>query len=327
MTDAEKRNDLEENDQKRNDPKQKAAREGPALAVRTCGLTRRFGELTAVDSLDLEVPEGSLFGLLGPNGAGKTTTIRMLLGLLAPTAGTVEILGGPVGTERLARVGYVSEERGLYGYMTVEEIIGFTRRFYPTWDDRAVKDYLDLFRLPRRTRVADLSHGMRSLLALTLALGPRPDLLILDEPTAGLDPVMRREFLSMLVREMAGTPRTLIFSSHILNEVERIADTVAIIKGGRLVVTRSVEDMRTNEKKVRFVPQRRMEPEEFEGPGVRRVEREGSGFILTVTDDLDGVLARLSRLPHFVLEVIDLNLEEVFFDYVEEGEGAHDDRG
>ncbi|HCJ09909.1 MAG TPA: ABC transporter ATP-binding protein [Clostridiales bacterium] len=322
MTDGHRRNDLKQDDQR-----QGAARDAPPLAVRTCGLTRRFGELTAVDSLDLEVPEGSLFGLLGPNGAGKTTTLRMLLGLLAPTAGTVEILGGPVNPGRLARVGYVSEERGMYGYMTVEEMVGFTRRFYSTWDDRAVRDYLDLFRLPRRTRVADLSHGMRSLLALTLALGPRPDLLILDEPTEGLDPVMRREFLSMLVKEMAGTRRTLLFSSHVLNEVERIADTVAIINRGRLVMTRSVEEMRTNEKRVRFVPQRRMDPRELEGPGVRRVEREGSGFVLTVTDDLDAVLARLSTVPHFVLEVMDLDLEEVFFEYVKEGGGSREDRG
>jgi len=305
----------------------RAAEDIPRLAVRTHNLTRRFGELAAVDNLTLEVPEGSLFGLLGPNGAGKTTTLRLLLGLLAPTAGTAEILGGPVSPERLARVGYVSEERGMYGYMTVDEIISFSRRLYPTWDDRAVRDYLDLFRLPRRTRVAHLSHGMRSLLALTLALGPRPSLLILDEPTEGLDPVMRREFLSMLVKEMAGTPRTLLFSTHILNEAERIADTVAIINRGRLVVTKSVEDMRTNEKRVRFVPQRQIDPRELEGPGVREVEREGSGFVLSVTDDLDAVLARLSRLPHFVMEVVDLNLEEVFFDYVEEGEDTHEDRG
>jgi len=293
--------------------------QAPSPAVRIGGLAKRFGEVKAVDGVDLEVPRGCIFGLLGPNGAGKTTTLKLLLGLLHPDAGTLEVLGKPVNRftlpDLLQRVGYVAEGRDLYGYMRVGELIGFNARLYRNWDHKAVSRYLDLFRLPMDRKVEDLSQGMKSQLALVLALGHRPELLVLDEPTGGLDPLMRREFLSLVIEEVAGG-RTAILSSHILHEVERVADLVAVMRRGRILAVRAVEAIRRDEKRVRFVPQHEISPDDLRLPGVTGVERQGKGFVLSVSSDLEALLQRLAAIPHFVLEVVDLNLEDVFFDYM-----------
>ncbi|MDQ7794910.1 MAG: ABC transporter ATP-binding protein [bacterium] len=293
-------------------------------AVRLQGLHRRFGEVRAVNGVDLEVPRGCTFGLLGPNGAGKTTTLKLLLGLLRPDSGTVELLGQPVSGASLpgllARVGYVSEGRDLYDYLRVGELLALNARLYPSWDGDAVRRYLEIFNLPAGRRVDELSQGMKSQLALVLALGQRPELLVLDEPTGGLDPVMRREFLALVADEVAGG-RTCVLSSHILHEVERVADLVAIMQHGRILAVRSMEAIRSNEKRIRFVPQHEVKEEDLRLAGVAAVERQGKGFVLSVSADLDAVIRRLAAVPHFVLEVIDLNLEDVFFDYVDKESG------
>ncbi len=288
--------------------------------IETENLTKKFGDLVAVDNLNLKVPKGSIFGFLGPNGAGKTTTIKMLLGILFPTAGSAKIFRKDIrkdGLEIRKQIGYVSETQAMYGYMSVSEIINFCKGFYPTWDDHLVEKYLTLFELPLNKRVRELSRGMKTKLALLLALGPNPPLLILDEPTTGLDPIARHEFLTTIVKELTEAERTIFFSSHILNDVERIADWVGIINKGKLVKVSPMEELKLKEKRVRVVFQKEIEPTELNAiPGVTKVEREERGYLLTVDGDVNLVLTELQKHPLFALEVIDLNLEDIFMEEV-----------
>jgi len=287
-------------------------------AIETRGLTRRFGTVEAVAGLDLTVPRGSVFGLIGPNGAGKTTTIRMLLGLLRPTAGRAAILGFDLATENLAaraRIGYVPENADLYGYMRVRELIAFTRGLYPRWDDRLVARHLDLFAVPKERRVGSLSRGMKAQLALVLALGPVPELLILDEPTSGMDPLARKQFLSTILQEVTAAGQTVFMSTHILSDVERVADHVALLNRGRLVLTDRMDRLKENVKKVRVVFADGAPPDLSHWPGVRAVSREGRGWLISVESRLDEIRRRLQALNPTYLEVVDLTLEEVFIDY------------
>ncbi len=221
--------------------------------VEVAGLTRRFGRTLALDAVDLEVPRGVVFGLVGENGAGKTTLIRHLLGLLRPQSGTVRVLGGdpvrdPVGV--LARVGYLSEERDLPGWMRVGELLPYLRGFYPTWDDALAEELRGQFALDAAAKVGTLSQGQRARAGLLAALAYRPELLVLDEPSTGLDPVVRREILAAIVRTIAEEGRTVLFSSHLLEEVVRVADHVAMIDRGRFVLCGPLDDIKAGHRRV-----------------------------------------------------------------------------
>lgn len=289
-------------------------------ALWTEGLRKRFGDNVAVDGIDLRVPRGSIFGFLGANGAGKTSSIKLLLGLLRCDEGRLAVLGreGPPRPDVLARVGYVPEVPGLYPYMTACELASFCSRIYPRWDRGLVERYLDLFELPRNRKVGAFSRGMKGQLALVLALGARPELLVLDEPTAGLDPIARKHFLQTVLAEATAAGQTVFLSSHLLEDVERVADTLAIIRKGRLVLQKSMDEVKTGEKKVRVVFQHQPPSWLAEIPGVRRVEREGAAVLLTVAGDVPAILERLRSVPLFALEVVDLSLNEVFEEYVAE---------
>jgi len=287
-------------------------------AIRTSGLTRTYDEREVVSGLDLEVPGGSVFGFLGINGAGKTTTIRMLLGLIAPSAGRAEVLGLDArrhGPEIRQRVGYLAESRSFYGYMTVAETVAFSRRLYRRWDSGLVDRYIERYGLRRSQRVGGLSRGQKTQLGLILALAPRPDLLILDEPTAGLDPVRRREFLTTVLTEATGDGQTVFMSSHNLLDVERVCDRVGLIHAGRLLTSRPLDELKDNEKRIRVVFQHRPPEGLFDHPGIAAVGREERGYLVTVTSDLDEVLDRLRAVPHFVLEVYSQSLEDIFLRY------------
>ncbi|MEW6546778.1 MAG: ABC transporter ATP-binding protein [Bacillota bacterium] len=288
-------------------------------ALWTEGLRKRFGDTVAVDGIDLRVPRGSIFGFLGPNGAGKTTTIKLLLGLLRPDGGRFAVLGreGRPQPDVLARVGYVPEIPGLYSYMTAGDLAAFCSRLYPRWDQGLVDRYLDFFRLPRNRKVGRFSRGMKGQLALVLALGARPDLLVLDEPTAGLDPVARKHFLQTVLAEATAAGQTVFLSSDLLEDVERVADTLAIIRNGCLVLQKPMDEVKMGEKKVRVVFQNQPPAWLAEIPGVRRVQKEGAAFLLTVTGGVPAVLERLRTVPLFALEVIDLTLDQVFEEYCE----------
>jgi ABC-2 type transport system ATP-binding protein len=198
-------------------------------------LKRSYGNFVAVDGLNLQVNEGEIYGFLGVNGAGKTTTIRMLMGIIAPEAGTIELMGETTRRTTLKqkqKIGYVSQEQVFYPWMTGRMLGKFVGGLYPNWDKQEFERLLQVLEVPLNRKSSQLSGGMRVKLALALALAPRPSLLILDEPTAGMDPVARREFLDIIQHQAREYGRTTFFSTHLLNEVERAADKVGIIHRG-----------------------------------------------------------------------------------------------
>jgi ABC-2 type transport system ATP-binding protein len=225
-------------------------RTGAAIHVQ--GLTKRYRNQTAVDNLSLSVPEGSIFGLLGENGAGKTTTIQMLLGLVKPNAGRIDVLGlDPVrqGFEVRRRAGYVPEVPVLYDWMTVAEIGWFAAGFHldslrtTTGYQTRYAELIRGFELPAARKIKELSKGMRAKVSLALALASDPPLLVLDEPTSGLDVLVRREFLESMV-DLAGAGRTVLLSSHQIGEVERVASHVALMHQGRLIRVESLDELK-----------------------------------------------------------------------------------
>lgn len=272
----------------------------------------------AIDGLNLSVNKGEVFGLIGPNGAGKTTTIKILLGLMKPTKGETLIFNQKIPTNRqilLQKIGYVSESSTLYPNMTVEEILKFTQGFYPQWDKSLEKRYLEMFSLRKKDRVKNLSKGMKNQLSLIAALSYKPDLLILDEPTSGLDPIWRQDFLQAIIGEIANWGTTVFFSSHILSEVERIADTVAIIKSGKIALQRQMDDIKLNEKVIRVVFQREINQEKLLLKGVKEISRQGKGYIIKVAENFDEVYRVITEIPHFTVEILERNLEDIFMEY------------
>jgi ABC-2 type transport system ATP-binding protein len=209
-----------------------------AAAIETSDLTRRFGRTEAVERLTLEVPERSVFALIGPNGAGKTTTIKLLLNLLRPTRGRARVGGcdtRALGVRELQRIGYVSENQRLPLWMTTEQLIGYCRPLYPTWDDAFARALQVSLGLNARAPIRALSRGTRMKAALLVSLAYRPELVILDEPFTGLDPLVRDELIRALLGASADRPATVLVSSHDIDEVERLADWIGYIDGGRLV--------------------------------------------------------------------------------------------
>jgi ABC-2 type transport system ATP-binding protein len=217
-----------------------------AFAVQTNGLSREFGKRVAVSGLNLTVPEGGVYVLVGPNGAGKTTTFRMLLGLLRPTSGSARVLGveaGPGGETR-SRMGYVPESRtNPYAWIRVRHMIEHHSRYYPTWDHKYAAHLADALELRMDDKYGRLSKGEARRVELAMALAHRPALLMLDEPTDGLDPVIRATVLSILAEHMVETPTTMLIATHLVYEMERFADHIGVMRNGKLITQTSRDSM------------------------------------------------------------------------------------
>jgi ABC-2 type transport system ATP-binding protein len=221
--------------------------EAPAVVDMRC-VTRRFGEKFALEDVTFRVPRGSVVGLVGENGAGKTTLIKHILGLLKAQTGTVRVFGldpvaDPVGV--LSRIGYLSEEPDMPGWMRVRELIRYVAAFYPTWDHNYAEQLRREFDLDPAAKVKHLSKGQRARAGLLVALAYRPELLLLDEPSSGLDPIVRRDILGAIIRTIADEGRTVLFSSHLLAEVERVSDQVAMIRSGRILFCDSLDRLKS----------------------------------------------------------------------------------
>src|SRR5262249_22027193 len=232
-------------DPRSNEPMLAALEPDNVIAIR--GLTRRFGAKVALDNLSLVVPRGAVFGLVGANGAGKTTLIRHVLGLLRAASGSVRVFGrDPVADPEgvLVRIGYLSEENDLPGWMRVAELMLYMRAFYPHWNDAYAEELRQTFELDGAAKVKHLSKGQRARAGLLVALAHRPELLVLDELSSGLDPLVRRDILEAIIRTVASEGRTVLFSSHLLNEVERVSDHVAMISQGRIVFCAGLDDLK-----------------------------------------------------------------------------------
>ena len=210
-------------------------------------LTRRFGARAALDAVSLSVPRGAVYGLVGANGAGKTTLIKHVLGLLVAKSGSVRVFGldpiaEPVAV--LSRIGYLSEDNDLPGWMTVGELIRYTRAIYPGWDDAYAEELRQMFALEPAARIKTLSKGEKARAGLLIALAYRPELLVLDEPSSGLDPIVRRDILAAVIRTIAHEGRTVLFSSHLLGEVEEVADHVTMISQGKVVLSGPLAELK-----------------------------------------------------------------------------------
>ncbi len=225
----------------------------PEVVLRTHNLQRHFAKFRAVDGLDLTVRRGQIYGFLGQNGAGKTTTIRMLMGIIKPSGGEIELLGERARRTSLSQkrqIGYVSQYQHFYPWMNGRMLGRFVSGFYPTWDQQEFERLLKVLDLPGDRRASHLSGGMRMKLALAIALAPRPALLILDEPTSGLDPVAQREFIDIIQHQAQEHGRTTFFSTHRIEEIDRAADQVGIIDKGKLRYEGGVDFLKNSVRRV-----------------------------------------------------------------------------
>jgi ABC-2 type transport system ATP-binding protein len=287
------------------------------------GLSKRYGQFEAVTDLSFTVARGSITGFLGQNGAGKSTTLKMLLGMMRPSAGTGTILGHRIDDpkESLAmrrRVAYVAEDKRLYDYMSVGQLIDFTRAFYPTWRADVEKRLLEDFRLPVDRSVKKLSKGMRTQTALLLALARGADLLILDEPTEGLDPVVTERVLQLVIGA-AADGATVFFSSHQIAEVEQIADRVLMIDRGKLVLDTTLDAVKEEFRWIRIVGSTAAIADLSSLPGVRQVRIDGRLVSILASHNVRGILDMIGSSAGATAEVLPVTLKEVLLESIGTG--------
>ncbi len=223
------------------------------FAIELQSLSKRYRRKIAVDNLSLQIPRGSICGFLGPNGAGKTSTIKMILGLLPPTHGQVHVLGlDPFrhGMEVRQRVGYVPDLHHIYKWMSIRQVFKFVAGIYRNWSHAECTRISALLGLPWNRKVKELSRGEMAKLALCIALSHNPEILILDEPTTGLDPLVRQEFLDAVVHLLPEQGRTVFFSTHILSDVDRVADRIIVLDQGKVLAHGSIDELRSRYTKV-----------------------------------------------------------------------------
>ena len=280
-------------------------------------VSRHFGSKLVLDDITLSQEKGTVLGLVGENGSGKTTIIKHILGLLKPTLGTVRVFGlNPVDdpVPVLARIGYMPEEDMLPGWMNIQQLQRYLQGFYPTWDQVYAEELMSGFGLTKSDRLASLSQGQRARAALMAALAYRPDLVLFDEPSSGLDPLVRRDILGAIVRMIADEGRTVLFSSHQLSEVDRVADRIAMVKQGRIVFCEDQDTLKATHWNltVSFAEIRPVPPRI---PGV--IWSEGSGWEWTIifrgsVEDSETAILGLNA------EIVDrkwASLEEIFIAY------------
>jgi ABC-2 type transport system ATP-binding protein len=292
-----------------------------AFVIETADLRKTYDGVEALRGLTLAVPAGSICGFLGRTGAGKTTTIKILLGMARPTAGRATVFGLPADSASASvdirrRTGFVGDDKGLYDAMTVRGMIRYTASFYPQWDRALEERYLRRFELPPERGIKGLSRGMRTKLALLLALCHGADLLVLDEPTTGLDPAATEDVLQALVGHAAERGVTVFFSSHQLADVEQIADHVAIIDRGRTVVAGVLDDLRQNYRRIQLVFDGDAPAHTFETRGVERVKRTGRVMTVLSSAGIDGVLGEARQLNPVSTETTPVTLKDIFLDTV-----------
>ena len=284
------------------------------------GLAKSYGPVRALDGVDLQVPAGQVYGFLGPNGAGKTTAIRVITGFIRADAGTARVFGLDAWRDSVAvkrRIGFLPDVAAVYGGLTGQELLDYLGRLRghrPPPRQRELVERLELSREALGRRLKGYSQGMRKKVTLIQALQHSPDLVVLDEPTEGLDPLMQQVFFSLL-RELRAAGRTVFMSSHILSEVEEVCQQVAIIRQGRIVATGPVEELQHGKARPMMVEFKGPPPRELGAPGVQVVARDGPRWRLTVSGDINPVLRELAHYDLVDLVFERPRLEETFLDY------------
>ena len=286
------------------------------------GVTRQFGALKALDNIDFSVQPGCVHGLVGANGAGKTTLIKHILGLLRAKTGSVRVFGmdpvrNPV--EVLVRIGYLSEERDLPEWMRIHELMRYTQAYHPNWDMDYADALIETFELDPRQKIKNLSRGQRAQTGLIAAVAHRPDLLLLDEPSSGLDALVRKDILKEVVRAVADEGRTALFSSHLLDEVERMSDVVTMIHKGNIVLHGELDDIKEAHQclTIRFSEAPDSRPEI---PGVLSMESFGNEYLVVCNGLLEEAKAAVADAGGEMREARNATLEEIFVARV--GRGA-----
>jgi ABC-2 type transport system ATP-binding protein len=293
------------------------------LIIETVDLRKRYGHTEALRGLSFQVPKGSICGFLGRNGAGKTTTIKVLLGMTRPTSGQARVFGlspeMPEDSVQIRhRAGFVSEDKDLYDYMTVAEIVRFTAAFYPQWRRDLEQRYVRMFELAGDTKVKTLSRGMRTKLALLLALCRGSDLLVLDEPTSGLDPAAIEEVLQTLVSHVASEEMTVFFSSHQIAEVEQVADRIVIVDRGRAMVTGALDDLRDLYRRIQLIFDGDAPQASFRANGIVRTRCEGRVLMILSSAGVEQILDEARALNPASVNITPVTLKEMFLETVGE---------
>jgi ABC-2 type transport system ATP-binding protein len=281
------------------------------MVIRMRGVVRSFGGTRALDGLDLEVPRGSLLALLGPNGAGKTTTMKLLVGLLAADAGEVDVLGWDpwrMPRHERKRIGYLSEQDFPFPEFDLVGATRFVSSFFPSWDSALLETLATTLRIPSSRRYSDLSRGEQRKFHLALTLAPRPELLLLDDPAQGLDVMTRRDFMRSILPLLQDSRCNVVLSTHILSDVERFADRVAIVRAGKVVVHDEIDELK---RRVQQVVVSAGEPTRLRG--AVRATRRGGELAYTVLDADPVQLAEL-KARSALIDVSPLSFEDLFID-------------
>jgi ABC-type multidrug transport system, ATPase component len=283
-------------------------------AVEISHLFYRPGKSFALDDLSIQVKPGAIYGFLGPNGAGKTTTIRLMLGLLRPDGGSITVLGESIPRRvrfALGRIGYVPERPHLHLSLSVEESVRFHSAFYPGWDAAWAAALLQRFGLEASRNIRSLSKGEMGKLMITLALAQKPELLVLDEPTDGLDPVVRRELLSALLDYVSDRGATVFISSHLVHELERVCDWIGVLDRGRLITEMPMQMFKNGIKRM-VVTNPPASHVDAPFTVLAREAREGNGEIWSVRGWDPSMASYFVRQGGMIREILDLDLEEAF---------------
>jgi len=289
----------------------------PIIDIR--GLQKAYGRhrpKSVLKGVDLAVQPGTVMGLVGTNGEGKSTLIKCLLGLLRPTGGQTRVFGEnpwDLSPATKARIGYVPQEPALLPWMTVRQQLAYTAAFFPSWDANFAAELVSQWGLPWDERVGPLSLGQKQKVSLVLALAHRPQLLILDEPVASLDPVARRKFLESLMQTTEDGERTILFSTHITSDLERVASHVAILKEGRIAVCEELDQLKDRVKRLRISAGEDL-PRSFAIGGALRTEVQGRSALVALASVDDGLVQELRTRWNADVSVEDLNLEEIFME-------------
>lgn len=288
------------------------------LIIKASNLTKKYDSNSlALNNLDLNVNEGAVYGLLGQNGAGKSTLLRIIMALLKPTSGNINVLGfNPLEMPKNIKeqIGYSSDSMQLIPWLKVGEMLNYNGAFYDAWDISYVEQWVKRLELPLNKRVFSLSRGNRQKLALIMAIGHRPKLLVLDEPAGGLDPLARKDFLESMIELINESGTTVIISSHLLTDLERISDTIGLIADGKMKVETDLESLKSSTKQVRIATKNHLE--EVKLADILKMQKTEHSLTLTFKNWDDNKMNDLKNLfPDSIIDITHLSLEEIFLAY------------
>ena len=289
------------------------------MIIEFTSVKKNFGKFPALKGVSFSVPEGSITGFIGRNGAGKTTTVRTMMGLMN-YKGSARVKGREVkeGYALLREgIGYMPETFSLYPYLSCKEMIEFNGKFFEKIDYDKIKNYAEIFELDLNKRIEFLSKGMKKALSFIIAVSTNPEILILDEPLSGMDPIARNNFLKILSEECGKNGTTIFYSSHILEDVEKIADRIVLIHKGKVLLEDELDSIKENYKRITVVFKNAISKKDIEQiNGVKRTEEDGNGFLIITKHNPENILEQLNKLSPSSIGIFDMNLNDVFKEIV-----------